>query len=43
MSSIEVIEFTEFPMKFACDLGEVQGRVVFYNQIFLKVSAMDVF
>lgn len=43
MSSTEVIEFTEFPIKLAFHLGEVQPRVLFCNQIFLKMSAVDAF
>lgn len=38
-----VIEFAEFPIQLTFDLGEVQPRVLFCNQIYLKVSAMDAF
>lgn len=43
MPSIEVIEFIEFPVKFAFDLDEVQPRIPLCNQICLKMSAMDAF
>lgn len=38
-----VIEFAEFPIQLTFDLGEVQPKVLFCNQIYLKVSAMDAF